>query len=94
MLMIFQTVDINWKEFDFICSHQMNIKGGQSLEAISKLPNDPISTSDLSLNPQNMFIYSSGYDTVSSLTSNHFSNFEMAYCFIGSIGSIGFLGFH
>ena len=48
------------------------------LEAISKTPNGPISTSGLNRNPRNMYIYSSGYDPVPSLTSNHFSIFEMA----------------
>jgi hypothetical protein len=52
--------------------------GSQILEAISKLLNGPISLSGLNRNPQNISIYSSGYDSAPSSTSNHFSNFEMA----------------
>ena len=47
------------------------------LEAISKMPNGPISTSGLNRNPQNIYIYSSGYDSTPSLTSNHFSIYEI-----------------
>ncbi len=42
------------------------------------MPNSPISTSGLNRNPQNIYIYSSGYDSTPSLTSNYFSIFEMA----------------
>ena len=42
------------------------------------MPNGPISASGLNRNPRNITIYSSGYDTAPSLTSNHFSIFEMA----------------
>ena len=48
------------------------------LEAISKMPNSPISTSGLNRNPRNIHIYSSGYDPAPSLTSNYFSIFEIA----------------
>ena len=42
------------------------------------MPNSPISASGLNRNPQNIYIYSSGYDPTPSLTSNHFSIFEIA----------------
>ena len=42
------------------------------------MPNGPISASGLNRNPQNIYIYSSGYDSTPSLISNHFSIFEMA----------------
>jgi len=42
------------------------------------MPNSPISTSGLNRNPQNIYIYSSGYDPAPSLTSNYFSIFEIA----------------
>jgi hypothetical protein len=48
------------------------------LEAISKMPISPISASGLNRNPQNIYIYSSGYDPAPSLTSNYFSIFEIA----------------
>jgi len=48
------------------------------IEAISKMPNVLISAFGLNRNPQNIFIYSCGYDPSPSLTSNHFSIFEMA----------------
>ena len=61
------------------------------LDAISKMSNGsfdrlmtlseiegPISASGLNRNPQNIYIYSSGYDSAPSLTSNYFSIFEMA----------------
>ena len=40
--------------------------------------NGPISASGLNCNPRNIHIYSSGYDPAPSLTSNHFSIFEIA----------------
>jgi hypothetical protein len=42
------------------------------------MPNGSISSSGLNRNPQNIDIYSSGYESAPSLTSNHFSIFEMA----------------
>jgi len=42
------------------------------------MPNGPISVSGLNRNPRNIHIYYSGYDPALSLTSNHFSIFEMA----------------
>ena len=48
------------------------------LEAISKMPNGPISASGLNHNPRNIIIYSSGYNSTPSLTSNHFPIFEIA----------------
>jgi hypothetical protein len=60
------------------------------LEAISKMPNSPISSSGLNRNPQNIAIYSSGYDTVPSLTSNYFSIFEIATNnHLSPLGNIG-----
>jgi len=50
------------------------------IEAISKMPNSPISTSGLNPNPQNIHIYSSGYNSAPSLISNYFSIFEMPPC--------------
>ncbi len=50
----------------------------RNLGAISKMPNRPISASGLERNPQNIYIYSSGYDPAPSLISNYFSIFEMA----------------
>ena len=55
------------------------------LEANSKMPNSPISTSGLNRNPQNITIYSSGYDPTPSLTSNHFSFFEIASIPLGFV---------
>jgi hypothetical protein len=46
----------------------------------------PISASDLNRNPQNINIYSSGYDPAPSLTSNYFSIFEMASRWNGAGG--------
>ena len=40
--------------------------------------NGPISAYSLNRNPRNIYIYSSGYDPALSLTSNHFSIYEMA----------------
>ena len=48
------------------------------LEAISKMPDRPISASGLNRKPQNIYIYSYGYDSAPSLTSNYFSIFETA----------------
>jgi hypothetical protein len=48
-----------------------------SLEVIPKMPNGPSSASGLNRNPQNIYIYSSGYVSAPSLISNHFSIFEM-----------------
>jgi hypothetical protein len=42
------------------------------------MPNGSISASGLNRNPQNIYIYSSGYDPTPFLTSNNFSIFEMA----------------
>jgi len=56
---------------------------GKNLEAISKVPNGPISMSGLNRNPRNIDIYSSGYDPAPSLTSNNFSVFEIASNKIG-----------
>jgi hypothetical protein len=42
------------------------------------MPNSSISVSGLNRNPQNINIYSSGYDPSPSLTSSHFSIFETA----------------
>ena len=42
------------------------------------MPNRPISASGLDRNPQNIYIYSSGYDPAPSLTSDYFSVFEIA----------------
>jgi hypothetical protein len=42
------------------------------------MPNSPISASGLNRNPQNIYIYSSGYDPTPSLISNYFSIFEIA----------------
>jgi hypothetical protein len=42
------------------------------------MPNSPISASGLNRNPQNIHIYSCGYDPTPSLTSNHFPIFEIA----------------
>lgn len=39
--------------------------------------NSSISSSGLNRNPQNINIYSSGYDPLPSLTSNYFSIFKM-----------------
>ena len=55
-----------------------NMRWALILEAISKMPNSPISVSGLNRNPRNINIYSSGYNPSPSLTSNYFSNFEMA----------------
>jgi hypothetical protein len=65
------------------------------IEAISKMPNGsfdrlmtlsniegPISASGLNRTPQNIYIYSCGYDPAPSLTSNHFSIFEMASSYL------------
>ena len=41
------------------------------------MPNSPISASGSNRNPQNIYIYYSGYDSVPSLTSNYFSIFEV-----------------
>ena len=41
------------------------------------MSNGPISASGLHRNPQNIYIYSCGYDTAPSLTSNPFPIFEM-----------------
>ena len=49
-----------------------------NIEAISKMPNGPISASGLNRNPRNITTYSCGYDPTPSLTSNHFSIFEIA----------------
>ena len=56
------------------------------VEAITKMPNSPISASDLNRNPQNIYIYSSGYDSSSSLILVNFSIFEMASIFIEDHG--------
>ncbi len=49
----------------------------KTLEGISKMPNSPISTFGLNRNPRNINIYSSGYDSTPSSTSNYFSILEM-----------------
>ena len=49
-----------------------------NLEVFSKMLNSSISSSGLNRNPQNIYIYSSGYDPAPSLTSSHFSIFEIA----------------
>jgi len=48
------------------------------IEAISKMPNSSISASGLNRNPQNINVYSCGYNPAPSLTSNYFSIFEIA----------------
>jgi len=63
------------------------------LEAISKMPNGPISASGLNRNPRNITTYSCGYDPAPSLTSNHFSVFEMASILIGLIACISIVSF-
>ena len=50
----------------------------EKVETISKMPNRPITASGLNRNPQNTYMYSSGYESAPSLTSNNFSIFEMA----------------
>ena len=52
------------------------------IEAISKMPNSPISASGLNRNPRNIAIYSSGYAPAPSLTLNYFSVFEIAFNYI------------
>ena len=49
-----------------------------NLEAISKMPMGSISAFGLNRNPQNIDIYSSGYNPAPSLISHHFSIFESA----------------